>query len=278
MNTKIAVIILAYNEEKRIGYLLDSVKMFDDVIVLDKSSTDNTINIVKSYNAKLYTVPFTDITTDEGYSSVFNQALRETDCDWMIFLVCSDIVHPEFYQKASQYISNNDVDVVEIPMYRYSMGFTSKYSFYKELHYKDILLKKNVYINDSDIHVMTKYSDDCKVGRLVDENKQIAVYHLTHENLELILERHLRYAEEEAGCFATREEGLQKTWKELLRQIYYYFKMGTYKLGERGKAQLCMLLLYRAAKYLNVYFSKEKEAEIKAIYDDIRTNKMDRNC
>lgn len=275
MNTKIAVIISSYNEEKRIGYLLDSVKMFDDIIVLDKSSQDNTANIVKSYNAKLYTIPYTDITTDKEYADVLNRALRETDCDWIIFLVCSDIVHPEFYQTVNQYISNHDVDVVEVPFYRYSMGFTSKYSFYKDLHYKAILLKKSVYINDTDIHVMSKYSKDSKVGRMVESNPQIAVYHLTHENLELILERHLRYAKVEATCFATREEGLQKTWRELLRQVYLYFKLKTYKLGEKGKAQLCMLLLYRAAKYLNVYFSKEKEAEIKQIYDDIRHNKTD---
>lgn len=278
MNKKIAVIILAYNEEKRIEYLLESVKMFDDIIFLDKNSTDNTLNIARKYTSNIYTVPYTDITTDEGFTRVLNQALEETECDWMLLLTCSDIVHPDFYQKASQYIKEHDVDVVNIPMYRYSMGFISKYSFYQGLHYKDILLKKSVYQNDPDIHVMTKYNSDCKVGTMRDENHQIAVYHLTHENLELILERHLRYAKAESICFTSREEGLKKTWWELLRQVYYYFKMKTYKLGEKGKAQLCMLLLYRSARYLNVYFSKEKEAEIKAIYDDIRINKTDKNC
>lgn len=277
MNTKIAVLITSYNEENRIGYLLDSIKMFDDIIVLDKKSTDNTASIVQSYNAKLYTIPYTDITTNEEYNAVLNRALMECECDWVIFLVCSDIVHPSFYQKAQQYIQNHDVDVVEVPMYRYSMGFTSKYSFYKGLHYKDLLLKKRVYCNDMDIHVMTKYRDDCKVGRMVEADRQIAVYHLTHENLELIMERHLRYAAVEATCYTSREEGLKKAWRELLRQVYYYFKLKTYKLGERGKAQLSMLLLYRSAKYLNVYFDQDTESEIKQIYNEIRRTKWDKN-
>lgn len=277
MNSKIAVVAGVYNEERRIGYFLESVKVFDDVIVFDKGSDDNTVDICQSYGAKVYNVKMTDIKTDPEYSKIFEKALDETDCDWIIMLVCSDIVHPQFYEKVKRYIRSNDVDVVEVPFYRYSMGFTSKYSFYRELHYKDILLKKCKYINDSNIHVMAKYDECCKVGRMIDEDYQVAIYHLTHENLEIILERHLRYAKEESTYFVSREEGLQKTWRELLRQVYYYFKLRTYKLGEKGKAQLCMLLLYRAAKYLNVYFDDEKEAEITAVYDEIRKNQRDKN-
>lgn len=273
MSIKIAAIITSYNEEQRIGYTLDSLKKFDDVIVFDKGSEDNTVSIINNYNAKVYTIPLTDITTDEEYDRIFQRALKETECEWIILLTCSDIVHPELYEKACQYISNNDVDVVEVPFYRYSMGFVSKYSYYKNLHYKDILLKKDVYINNSDIHVMSQYSEECKVGRLAGLGQEIAIYHLTHEKLEIILERHLRYAKVEACSFSTREEGLHRTWKDVWRQIYLFFKLKSYKLGEQGKAQLCMLLLYRAAKYLNVYFDKDKEAEIEKIYDSIRLNK-----
>lgn len=273
MSIKIAAIITSYNEEQRIGYTLDSLKKFDDVIVFDKGSKDNTANIVDSYNAKLYTIPFTDITTDEEYDRIFQKALKETECEWMMLLTCSDIVHPDLYERACQYINSNEVDVVEVPFYRYSMGFVSKYSYYKDLHYKDILLKKDVYINNSDIHVMSQYSKECKVGKMKNLSHEIAVYHLTHENLEMILERHLRYARIEACSFATREEGLYRTWRDILRQVYLFFKQKSYKLGEQGKAQLCMLLLYRTAKYLNVYFDKDKEAEIKKVYDSIRNNK-----
>lgn len=273
MDIKIVAILEVYNEEKRIGYTLDSLQKFDDVIVFDKGSDDGTVDIAKKYNAKVYTIPLNDDKTDIERGKIFKQAMRETECEWMLLLTSSDIIHPDFYDKACQYICESNVDVVEVPFYRYSMGFISKYSFYKALHYKDILLKKDVYRIDPDIHTMTKYSKGCRVGRMEDSNRQVAIYHLTHESLELILERHLRYAKAEAACFPTREEGLYRTWRDILRQIYLFIKLKTYKLGEKGKAQLCMLLFYRTAKYLNVYFDQNTEDEIKRFYDEIRINK-----
>ncbi len=43
--SNISVIALVYNEEKRIRNLLDTLAWSDDVILIDKSSTDRTVEI-----------------------------------------------------------------------------------------------------------------------------------------------------------------------------------------------------------------------------------------
>ena len=55
MKNILSVVISAYNEEKKIGLCLSSVaSLADEIIVIDNSSTDQTIKIAKSYKATVY--------------------------------------------------------------------------------------------------------------------------------------------------------------------------------------------------------------------------------
>ena len=52
-NKKICVVVPAYNEEKLIGKVIDTMPDFvDKIIVVDDNSSDNTIGIVKNYSSK----------------------------------------------------------------------------------------------------------------------------------------------------------------------------------------------------------------------------------
>ena len=46
---KISVVINTYNAEKFLKRVLDSVKDFDEIVVCDMESTDNTVAIAKEY-------------------------------------------------------------------------------------------------------------------------------------------------------------------------------------------------------------------------------------
>ena len=52
-NNTLGVIIITKNEEKNIARCLESVKWVDEIIVVDSGSTDKTIEIARSYNAKV---------------------------------------------------------------------------------------------------------------------------------------------------------------------------------------------------------------------------------
>ena len=47
---QISVVIIVKNGEKTIGRTLESIQDFDDVVVYDNGSKDNTLSIVKNYS------------------------------------------------------------------------------------------------------------------------------------------------------------------------------------------------------------------------------------
>ena len=51
---KASVYIICKNEEKHIKRVLESVKDFDEIILVDSGSTDNTLEIAKDYTKNIY--------------------------------------------------------------------------------------------------------------------------------------------------------------------------------------------------------------------------------
>lgn len=98
----ISIIILTKNEERDLPSCLDTLKWCNDVHVLDSGSTDNTIEIAKSYGAKLYSNPF------ESFGKQRNYALDNIVCvyDWILFLDADEHVTPAFLQAMHSHIQN----------------------------------------------------------------------------------------------------------------------------------------------------------------------------
>lgn len=51
-NNKISVVINTYNASLHLARVLDTVKDFDEIVICDMESTDNTLEIVERYGCK----------------------------------------------------------------------------------------------------------------------------------------------------------------------------------------------------------------------------------
>ena len=79
---KISVCYIVKNEENNLPRSLDSVKdQVDEIIIVDTGSTDNTIEIAKSYGAKIF-----ESAWNNDFSTPRNMALENATGDWIIFL------------------------------------------------------------------------------------------------------------------------------------------------------------------------------------------------
>lgn len=86
MLSKISVTILAKNASKSLGKTLASLQDFEEVIVLDNGSTDDTLQIAESYaNVRVFRSEFL------GFGPLHNLASSYAQNDW-IFSVDSDEV------------------------------------------------------------------------------------------------------------------------------------------------------------------------------------------
>lgn len=79
---KISTCLIVKNEAENIGRCLDSIKnISDEIIVVDTGSTDDTVEIAKSFGARVYFYGW-----DNNFSNAKNFALEKATGDWIIFL------------------------------------------------------------------------------------------------------------------------------------------------------------------------------------------------
>jgi glycosyltransferase involved in cell wall biosynthesis len=81
----LSVVIITHNEEANIGRTLESVKPLvsdgkGEVIVVDSGSTDRTVEIAKSFGAKVFVEEW------KGYAAQKNSAIDKASGDWILSL------------------------------------------------------------------------------------------------------------------------------------------------------------------------------------------------
>ena len=274
---KIAAFILTFNEEKRIRDTIAALKAFDEIVICDKSSTDSTREIARELGAKVLQIAYSD--ADVLFSerkNVKDFLDNKVESEWIFNLSTSDIVHYKLYGELINAIDKckNKYDVIEIPMHKYSMGVTGKETFIGAMRYEKNVFRKEIYKVDFNIMIHESEYKDNPAYTLQCKDSNIAVYHLTHPTLELIMDRHWRYSvkyvKDSELHGRNRERVMRYSVNECIRLIYRYFKRGIYKSKEVGKAQLMMLIMYNCMIFLNAFFDKEMEQQIDNKYREIR--------
>ncbi len=88
MKKTLSVIVIAKNEEERIGRILSDAKRFaNEIIVVDTGSTDNTREIAGKAGARVYNMVWQD-----DFSLARNTALSYATCDFILWLDADDRV------------------------------------------------------------------------------------------------------------------------------------------------------------------------------------------
>ena len=79
---QISACFITKNEEKNIGRAIRSLQgMYDELVVVDTGSTDNTVAIAEKYGAKVYCFAW-----QNDFSMARNYAIDKVHGDWLIFL------------------------------------------------------------------------------------------------------------------------------------------------------------------------------------------------
>lgn len=96
----VSVVIIAKNEEKRIGRCLESVRWAGEVIVVDGLSTDRTVEIANGSGAKVVEHKFTGAFADDR-----NLGMEHAANDWVLQLDADDVVTDGFVTKLKEILS-----------------------------------------------------------------------------------------------------------------------------------------------------------------------------
>ena len=84
----LSVVMVTLNEEANLARTLESVRWADEIVIVDSGSTDRTVDIAKSFNAKVFTEPW------KGYAAQKNSAIEKATGDWILALDADEVVEP----------------------------------------------------------------------------------------------------------------------------------------------------------------------------------------
>jgi glycosyltransferase involved in cell wall biosynthesis len=94
----LSVVIVTFNEEANLGRTLESVKPLvadgkGEIIVVDSGSTDRTVEIARSFGAKVF------IEEWKGYAAQKNSAIDKATGDWILSLDADEEVDSELMEE-----------------------------------------------------------------------------------------------------------------------------------------------------------------------------------
>lgn len=109
MKIKLSAAIATYNEEENIGECLESVKgLVDEIIIVDGSSTDKTVEIAKKYGAKV------EVTDNPKIFHINKQKSFDLATgDWILYLDADERVSKKLAEEIVKVINMSDEQISE---------------------------------------------------------------------------------------------------------------------------------------------------------------------
>jgi tetratricopeptide (TPR) repeat protein len=92
-SVRVSLTMIVKNEEANLPRCLESVRgLFDEIIVLDTGSTDRTVEIARSFGARVF-----DFVWVDDFAAARNAALARATGDYALWLDADDVVEPSEY-------------------------------------------------------------------------------------------------------------------------------------------------------------------------------------
>lgn len=103
---RLSVVLATYNEEENLPRCLDSVKdLADEIVIVDGTSKDNTVEIAKDYKAKV------TVTTNPSNFHINKQkAIDKATGDWILQLDADEVVSKELADEIKKILEKDPVE------------------------------------------------------------------------------------------------------------------------------------------------------------------------
>ena len=125
----ISVFLVVQNEERNIVRVLESVKQYDDIVIVDSGSTDRTLELARQYTDRIYHQDWLGMAKQKAFAQSLCQH------EWVLNLDADEEVTPELQKEIDQVVSEDQVAGASIPFQEFFLG--------KKIHPKT---KKNRHI------------------------------------------------------------------------------------------------------------------------------------
>ena len=244
----ISVTILIKNGQKYLAEVLSSLQSFDEVVLYDTGSTDNTLSIAQQFpNVIIYREPF------EGFGPSHNKASALAKYDWILSIDCDEIVTPEMARE----ISSTKLDE------------NCVYSFPRHNYYNNTFIKWCGWYPDRQMRLYnrtkTRFTDAQVHEAIIATNMKVVpldspMKHYSYANTADFLAKMQSYSD----LFAAQNQGKKSSSlsKAILHGLFTFFKSYVIKWGFLGGYEGFVISVYNANtafyKYLKLDEANKK--------------------
>ncbi len=248
---KLSIVISAFNEENNIEDCLKSVQnIASEIILIDNSSVDETINIAKKYTNKIFSRKnnlMLNINKNFGISKATNE--------WVLLLDADERITEDLERDIRKVLENNDVSINGYFMPRKNMIFgkwIQHTGWYPDKQLR-LFRRKRAKFAEKHIHEMIEVSGE--VGEL-----ESPLYHLNYVNVSQFLDKMIRvYTISEAnslinsGYKISIADAILMPTKEFVKR---FFAEKGYKDGSHGLMLSLLMAFYHFVVFLRVWEAK----------------------
>jgi glycosyltransferase involved in cell wall biosynthesis len=238
-----SVIIITRNEERNIEACLESVAWADDVVVVDASSTDRTVERARKYT------PSVIVREWLGFAEAKNVALEHVKHTWVMWLDADERVPPELAAEIRSIVEAGRYDVAAYAVARraYFLGKWIRHCGWYPGYVVRLFRRDRAVFTTSSVH------ESLVVNGRVDRLKH-DLLHFTDENLFHYFSKFNRYTT--LASEDLHRAGRRCTaWDLISRPPFLFFKMYIVRAGFLDGVHGFVLSLLSTA-YVMVKYAK----------------------
>ena len=223
---RISVVIQTFNSGKYIRQCLESVHDFDEIVVCDMYSSDNTLSIAEEYGAKIVMHEPCGIVEPAR-----NFAINQATLDWVL-VVDSDEVIPEDLKNQLYKIitSENCPDALYIPRKNFFMNRLMRAAF---PDYQLRFFRKNAFKSwPVTIHARPEIKG---IISKIPKKESLAIIHLEENWIADWISKINRYTEREIERRKNKRKNIAgMIFQPFYRFFFIYFIKGGFRDGKEG--------------------------------------------
>jgi glycosyltransferase involved in cell wall biosynthesis len=248
----ISVVILTKNSSKTIEKTLDSIIDFDEVIIYDNGSEDNTLEIVKNYkNVKIYKSKFI------GFGALRNEGSKKAKNDWILALDSDEVLSDSLKFEILNLKLDENI-IYSIKRDNYYKGKLINFACWQSDIVKRLYNRKKTGFHPKEVHE-TLMVKDLKIKFLKNP-----IYHTPYLSISDFLKKMDKYS----TLFAIQNKNKKSSsvFKALFHALFTFFKCYFIKKGIFGGKIGFEISIYNANtafyKYLKLLeYNKEDKYE-----------------
>jgi len=246
----ISVTILTKNGSKYLPEVLTALKCFDEVVIYDTGSTDDTFDIAEKFpNVTIYREQFI------GFGPTHNQASSIAKHDWILSIDSDEVVTAEMASEIKK-TKLNPRCVYSFPRHNYFNGKFIKWCGWYPDRQVRLYHRKNTSFSDVQVH------ERIRIENLGHIHLQSPLRHYSYSSISNFLEKMQFYSD----LFAKQNQGKisSSPFKAIAHGVFAFFKSYVLKRGFLGGYEGFIISKYNGHtayyKYLKLYEANSAKA------------------